>query len=99
MGVLFRKGRQPTQEEIDAVPPPTDEELIRILMASAAGVLVLVGVKLSIGRFDLLPPAVAGDQLGTELRKAVPVACGLATAYLVHLVLKSRESKRNAKEK
>ena len=44
MGVLFRKGRQPTQEEIDAVPPPTDEELIRILVASAAGVLVLVGV-------------------------------------------------------
>ena len=83
MGVLFRKGRQPTQEEIDAVPPPTDDELWRTLTASAAGVLVMVAIRVGINRFDLLGPAAEGDQLGAELRKGVPVAGGLAVAYLV----------------
>ena len=91
MGLLFRQSRQPTQQEIDAVAPPSDEDLLHTLAASAAGFFVLIALKLAIGRWTMLPPSAEGDQLGAELWKGVPVAGGMVAAYLVFKLMKRKD--------
>ena len=53
---------------------PTEDELYRFFWPSAAGFAVLVGLKLLTYRGLLGSEPAKDDPLGTELRKAVPVA-------------------------
>ena len=94
MGILFRQSRQPTPQEIADVPPPSDEDLYNALASSAAGVVVMVALKLAIGHWNLLGPSAEGDKLGAELKKGVPVAVGLAVAYFVYLAVKAKGASR-----
>ena len=63
---------------------PTEDELYRFFWPSAAGFAVLVGLKLLTYRGLLGSEPAKDDPLGTELRKAVPVAFALLVAWMVH---------------
>lgn len=89
---MLRRGRAEPADRVPDAPPLSDDALMRLVYSSVAGTIVLMLLHVLIKHGVLLQPlAKDASALTKELRKALPVAAALITAfttYYVHRYLK-----------
>ena len=89
---MLRRGRAEPADRVPDAPPLSDDALMRLVYSSVAGTIVLMLLHVLIKHGVLLQPlATDASALTKELRKALPVAAALITAfttYYVHRYLK-----------